>query len=203
MRLGMHADADSVSAGDARSAPGPANDLSTPWGPEPGPLTSTEVVLDDVDRRILRLLGDDGRRPYAEMSRAVGVSEATVRKRLDRMVEAGVVRIIAVLNAAATGYPVDAIVGLRVRPDRLRSVGRELAALDEVAYVGYVTGSYDLVFEIITKSSGHLLEFLSDGLAHIDGILSAETFEVLHTEKFSYMRDLADGDGVDGEGGAE
>ncbi len=195
MRLGTHADADAVWAGRADSLRGPAEKRGTSRGARFHPTAPTQVALDDVDREILRLLGDDGRRPYAEMSRAVGVSEATVRKRLDHMVKAGVVRIIAVLNAAATGYPVDAIVGLRVRPDRLRSVGRELAALEEVAYVGYVTGSYDLVLEIITRSSRHLLAFLSDGLANIDGILSADTFEVLHTEKFSYMRDLPVGEG--------
>ena len=93
-------------------------------GPGSGP-----VELDELDRKILALLRDEGRRPNAEIARTVGASEPTVRKRLDRMLQGGVLKVLAVLNAAATGYPVDAIIGIRVRTGFMRDVGRQLAAI--------------------------------------------------------------------------
>jgi Lrp/AsnC family transcriptional regulator for asnA, asnC and gidA len=142
--------------------------------------------FDDVDRQILRLLGEDGRRPNADIARLIGVSEPTVRKRLDRMIDSGALKILPVLSAAATGYPVDAIIGIRVRSGTLREVGRQLAAMDHVAYVGYVTGACDLLIEVLLRDDQHLFDFLAEGLEHIDGIVSAETFRVLGTEKFIY-----------------
>ena len=142
--------------------------------------------FDDVDRQILRLLGEDGRRPNADIARLIGVSEPTVRKRLDRMIDNGALKILPVLNAAATGYPVDAIIGIRVRTGSLRDVGPQLAAMDHVAYVGYVTGAYDILIEVLLRDDQHLFDFLAEGLEHIDGIVSAETFRVLGTEKFTY-----------------
>lgn len=142
--------------------------------------------FDDVDRQILRLLGEDGRRPNADIARLIGVSEPTVRKRLDRMIDSGALKILPVLSAPATGYPVDAIIGIRVRSGTLREVGPQLAAMDHVAYVGYVTGAYDILIEVLLRDDQHLFDFLADGLEHIDGIVSAETFRVLSTEKFIY-----------------
>lgn len=150
-------------------------------------LKSESVQLDDTDRRILALLRDEGRRPNAEIARTIGVSEPTVRKRLDRMLQNGVLKVLAVLNAAATGYSVDAIIGIRVQTGRMRSVGRQLAEIDQVAYVGYVTGSYDIIIEVLLRTRDELLQFLSSGFDHIDGIVASETFTVLNTEKFSYM----------------
>jgi Lrp/AsnC family transcriptional regulator for asnA, asnC and gidA len=148
---------------------------------------SGPLELDLIDRRILALLRDEGRRPNAEIARMVGISEPTVRKRLERMLQNGVLRVLAVLDAAATGYPVDAIIGIRVQTGYLRSVGTQLAAIDQVAYVGYVTGGYDVIIEVLLRTNEELFEFLSAGLAHIDGIVASETFTVLDTEKFSYM----------------
>jgi Lrp/AsnC family transcriptional regulator, regulator for asnA, asnC and gidA len=145
------------------------------------------IDLNATDRKILALLRDEGRRPNAEIARTVGVSEATVRRRLDRMLQSGVLRVIPVLNAAATGYPVDAIIGIRVKTGFMRAVGRQLAAIEQVVYVGYVTGSHDIIIEVLLRSNEALFEFLSLGLEHVDGIVASETFTVLNTEKFSYM----------------
>ncbi len=142
--------------------------------------------FDVVDRQILRLLGEDGRRPNADIARLIGVSEPTVRKRLDRMIGSGALKILPVLNPALTGYPVDAIIGIRVRSGSLREVGAQLALMDHVAYVGYVTGSYDVIIEVLLRDEEHLFDFLAEGLQHIDGIVSTETYRVLSTEKFIY-----------------
>jgi Lrp/AsnC family transcriptional regulator for asnA, asnC and gidA len=164
------------------------NDVPSSLGvPVNGLAASAPVELDAIDRRILALLRDEGRRPNTEIARAVGVSEPTVRKRLDRMLQQGVLKIMAVLNAAATGFPVDAIIGIKAQAGRLRDVGRQLAAIDQVTYVGYVSGRYDLLVEVLLRDSAELFEFVSHGLQVVDGIASSETFNVLHTEKFSYM----------------
>lgn len=152
-----------------------------------GAQSSEGVDLDATDRKILALLRDQGRRPNAEIARTIGVSEPTVRKHLDRMLQSGVLRVLPVLDAAATGYLVDAIIGIRVQTGYMRAVGRQLADIDQVAYVGYVAGSYDIIIEVLLRSKEELFAFLSTALEHIDGIVASETFTVLNTEKFSYM----------------
>lgn len=151
---------------------------------------SSPSDFDQVDREILRLLGEDGRRPNADIARLIGVSEPTVRKRLDRMVESGVLKILPVLNPSVTGYPVDAIIGVRVRSGFLREVGAQLAAMSHVAYVGYVTGAYDIFIEVLLRDEEHLFDFLAEDLGHIDGIVSTDTYRVLSTEKFIYNWDI-------------
>ncbi len=154
---------------------------SKPFGP---------ADLDSVDRHILRLLRDDGRRPNADIARTIGVSEPTVRKRIDRMMQNDVLKVLAILDAEATGFPVDAIMGIRVKPGKIREVGTQLAAMDYVAYVGYVTGRYDIIIETMLRDKTHQLEFINDCLAPLDGIVSSETFNVLSTEKFNYMWEI-------------
>ena len=145
------------------------------------------LELDRTDRQILALLRDEGRRPNTEIARTIGVSEPTVRKRVDRMLQDGVLKVLAVLNEAATSYSVDAIIGIRVRTGQMRPVGRQLADIDQVAYVGYVTGSYDIIIEVLLRTSDELLLLLSSGFEHIDSIVASETVTVLNTEEFSYM----------------
>lgn len=145
------------------------------------------LELDRTDRQILTLLRDEGRRPNAEIARTIGVSEPPVRKRLDRMLQNGVLKVLAVLNAAATGYSVDAIIGIHVQTGHMRPVGRQLADIDQVAYVGYVTGSYGIIIEVLLRTSDELLQLLSSGFEHIDGIVASETFAVLSSEELSYM----------------
>jgi Lrp/AsnC family transcriptional regulator for asnA, asnC and gidA len=151
-----------------------------------------KTEIDALDRHILRLLRDDGRRPNSEIARAIGLSENAVRKRLDRLRETGVLRIIGLLDPPATGFPVYAMIGLRVRPGTAQLVGRRLAQMDCVAYVGYTSGRYDLFTEAMLASNRALSEFLHGSLGTIDGILSTEAFHVLEIEKFNYMWDLPD-----------
>jgi Lrp/AsnC family transcriptional regulator for asnA, asnC and gidA len=150
--------------------------------------------LDTVDRQILRLLRDDGRRPNAEIARALGVSEPTVRKRLDRLRESGVLKIIGVLDPSATGFPVYAMIGLRVAAGRGREIGQRLTGMDCVANVTFITGRWDIWIEVMLPSNMRLHEFLGDDLTDIGGIVSSETFLVLAIEKFNYTWDLPDPD---------
>jgi Lrp/AsnC family transcriptional regulator for asnA, asnC and gidA len=144
------------------------------------------VELDDVDRLIIRLLQDDGRRSNADMARVVGTSEQTVRNRIDKLVGNGVIDVMAILNPRAVGYAKDAIICLRVKQGHLVEVSDKLAMMDCVAYVGLLTGSFDIMIETMLRDDEHLLQFITEELQQLEGIESSETWTVLRTKKFNY-----------------
>jgi Lrp/AsnC family transcriptional regulator for asnA, asnC and gidA len=145
------------------------------------------VKLDDIDREIMRLLRHDGRAKYSAIAREIGVSEPTVRKRVDRLRERGAIYISARVNPAPIGFPVDAMIGIRVERGKTREVGDVLAAMEHVSYVGYLTGSLDILIEAFLPDTEGLFKFLNEDLDAIDGIAYTETWHVLRTEKFNYM----------------
>ena len=145
------------------------------------------VELDDVDRRIMRLLRRDGRMTYAHIARTAGISEPTVRKRVDRLLHAGAIYIVARVNPAPIGFPIDAVIGVRVARGRVMQVGRELAQMENIAYVSYLAGSFDIMIEAFLPDTEGLFKFLNEDLEKIDGITYTETWHVLRTDKFNYM----------------
>jgi DNA-binding Lrp family transcriptional regulator len=152
------------------------------------------VEIDSLDSQILRLLQDDGRRPNAEIARAVGVSEPTVRKRIERLRQNGVMRIIGLLDPAATGFPVYAMILIQVEGHLVREIGARLAAMGRVANVSYITGKAQIWCEAMLPGNQALYEFLSADLAAIEGIVTTEACQVLAIDKFNYMWDLPEGD---------
>ena len=142
--------------------------------------------LDSVDRRIITLLQDDGRCSNASIARAVGVSESTVKNRLDRLINHGVLRVLGILSPMAVGLMTDVLVGITVRPGTVFDVGEALCKMDEVVYLGYVTGRYDLFFEVLLTDPDELLHFLANRLSDVKEIVSLETFVVMRNEKISY-----------------
>jgi len=151
-----------------------------------GSLPHGTIDLDDVDRHIMKLLRHDGRLSYAHIARTVGLSEPTVRKRIDRLVHAGAIINAARINPAPIGFPIDAMIGIKVVRGRVREVGRELARMENVAYVAYVAGSFDIIIEAFLPHTEGLFKFLNGDLDQIDGIVTTETWNVLRTEKFFY-----------------
>jgi Lrp/AsnC family transcriptional regulator, regulator for asnA, asnC and gidA len=145
------------------------------------------VKLDDVDRQIMQLLRHDGRMPYAEIARRVGISEPTTRKRVDRLVRKGAIYVVARVNPAAIGFPIDVHVCLKVERGALRRVGAQLVQMENVAYVGYLTGGWDIMIEAFLPDLEGLFDFISEQINAIDGVVSSETWTVLRTEKFNYM----------------
>ena len=131
-------------------------------------------------------LRHDGRLSYAHIARAVGISEPTVRKRIDRLVHAGAIINAARINPAPIGFPIDAMIGIKVVRGRVKEVGRKLAEMENVAYVAYVAGSFDVIIEAFLPHTEGLFRFLNEDLDKIDGIASTETWNVLRTEKFFY-----------------
>ena len=142
------------------------------------------VVLDDVSRAIIEQLQEDGRRPYARIAAAVGLSEAAVRQRVQRLLDTGVMQIVAVTDPLQVGFSRQAMIGIKVRGDT-RTVADALAEFDEVDYVVISAGSLDLLAEVVCTDDGQLLDTVSR-IRAVDGVESTETFVYLGLRKQTY-----------------
>jgi Lrp/AsnC family transcriptional regulator for asnA, asnC and gidA len=143
------------------------------------------VVIDDADKALIEALQRDGRMPYTRLASEVGLSEAAVRQRVQRLIESGVVQIVAVTDPMTIGFRRMAMVGLRIEGD-LRAVADTIAAIPEVDYVVIVGGSFDLLIELVCEDDDHLLGLLNDKVRSIPGVRSAETFTYLRLYKQTY-----------------
>jgi len=143
------------------------------------------VVLDDVSKAIIEQLQQDGRRSYAAIGKGVGLSEAAVRQRVQRLTESGVMQVVAVTDPLQLGFARQAMVGIRARGE-LETVAEALADLEEVDYVVITAGSYDILAEVVAESDDHLLELISSKIRTIDNVESTETFMYLKLQKQTY-----------------
>ncbi len=150
-----------------------------------GDARGNGVVLDATSKAIIEQLQQDGRRAYATVGRAVGLSEAAVRQRVQRLRDTGVVQIVAVTDPLQVGFSRQAMIGIRVEGD-LESVADELAAMDEVDYVVITAGSFDLLAEVVCEDDGHLLDVLNTRIRAIPGVRGTETFVYLKLRKQTY-----------------
>ena len=141
--------------------------------------------LDDVSKGIIEQLQQDGRRSYAAIGKVVGLSEAAVRQRVQRLVDSGVMHVVAVTDPLQLGFARQAMVGIRATGP-LEPVADALAALPEVDYVVITAGSYDLLAELVCESDDHLLSLISGTIRAIDGVVSTETFMYLRLRKQTY-----------------
>ena len=152
---------------------------------EPTRDPGTTVVIDEIDKAIIEELQADGRMPYTRLGAAVGLSEAAVRQRVQRLTESGVVQIVAVTDPLMLGFNRMAMVGLKVEGD-LRTVAADIAAIPDVSYVVIVSGSFDLLMEVVCEDDDHLLSILNDKVRAIPGIRSTETFTYLRLDKQTF-----------------
>jgi Lrp/AsnC family transcriptional regulator for asnA, asnC and gidA len=143
------------------------------------------VVLDQVSKAIVEQLQQDGRRSYAAIGKVVGLSEAAVRQRVQRLVEGGVMQVVAVTDPLQLGFARQAMIGVSVHGP-LESVADALAELDEVDYVVVTAGRYDLLVEVVCETDAHLLELISSKIRSLDGVVSTETFMYLKLRKQTY-----------------
>jgi len=139
--------------------------------------------LDAIDHRIITLLQQDGRMPNVEIARRIGMSEATIRKRVDRLISSGVIRVTALPDLARVGLETVTVIGLRVELDKIDAVGEALRQMEEVRWVGYVTGECDILFEAAFTTDDELLRFLTNRLAALPGIRVSSTTHVLRMLK--------------------
>lgn len=141
--------------------------------------------LDDVSKAIIEQLQQDGRRSYAAIGKVVGLSEAAVRQRVQRLIESGVMQVVAVTDPLELGFARQAMVGVRVNGP-LEEIADRITELDEVDYVVITAGSYDLLVEVVAESDEHLLEIISGRIRSIEGVVGTETFMYLRLRKQTY-----------------
>ena len=145
----------------------------------------TAIQLDDVSKGIIEQLQQDGRRSYAAIGKAVGLSEAAVRQRVQRLLDHGVMQIVAVTDPLELGFARQAMIGIKVSGSLLEAAER-VAELEEVDYVVVTSGPFDLLVEAVCESDEHLLELLSERIRAFPGVQSTETFMYLKLVKQTY-----------------
>jgi Lrp/AsnC family transcriptional regulator for asnA, asnC and gidA len=145
----------------------------------------TTPGIDDIDKAIVEALQRDGRLPYTKLALQVGLSEAAVRQRVQRLVDGGVVQVVAVTDPMMLGFHRIAMIGFRVDGD-LRAVADDLAAVPEVSYVVVVSGSFDLLAEVVCEDDDHLLTLLNDTIRAVPGVRDTETFTYLRLFKQTF-----------------
>lgn len=143
------------------------------------------TTLDDVSKAIIEQLQQDGRRPYAAIGKAVGLSEAAVRQRVARLQESGVMQVVAVTDPIQVGFSRAAMVGIRVDGD-VEAVAEQVESLPEVEYLVVCAGSFDILAEVLAEDDDHLLSIVGKRLRTIPGVRSTETFVYLKLRKQSY-----------------
>ncbi len=147
--------------------------------------TDRAIPLDDVAKAIIEQLQQDGRRSYAAIGKVVGLSEAAVRQRVQRLTESGVIQVVAVTDPLQLGFARQAMIGVRVSGP-LVPVADRLAELDAIDYVVITAGSYDLLVEAVCENDADLLELISEKIRTIEGVTSTETFMYLQLRKQTY-----------------
>jgi Lrp/AsnC family transcriptional regulator for asnA, asnC and gidA len=149
-----------------------------------GPRRQDE--LSPLDKRIIEHLQADGRRPFTQIANELGVSEAAVRARTNRLVERGILQVVGVADPGKLGFQ-QALIGIRCEPGRLVAVAEALAELPEVDYVVVTTGRFDILIETVSEDNEDLLRFLTDRLQAIEGVRDSETFTYLRLVKQTYQ----------------
>jgi len=146
--------------------------------------SQARVLLDDISKEIIEQLQQDGRRSYAAIGKAVGLSEAAVRQRVQRLIDGGAMQIVAVTDPMTLGFRRQTMIGVRCSGD-LERVADQLAAMDEIDYVVIIAGSFDLLIEVVCEDDDQLLEILSR-VRSIPSVTATETFVYLKLRKQTY-----------------
>jgi Lrp/AsnC family transcriptional regulator for asnA, asnC and gidA len=150
-------------------------------------LPNEKITLDDVDRKIMAALREDGRVALAKIAEDLGVSPGMIRMRYNRLIESGCIKIVAISNPLRMGYNTMALIGIRAEGQKLMEIAEKIAVLDEVIYLIVTSGSYDIMAEVICRDREHLLQFLTNSLYKVDGVRESETFIHLKIVKEVYF----------------
>lgn len=142
--------------------------------------------LDHIDQQIIELLQKEGRIPYLAIANELGVAEGTIRRRVARMLDENILKIVGITDPQKVGMNTVALVGLTVERRRIEDTIMRLKDLPEVRYVAVATGMYDIIIEIVVPSNDALLEFLIKKLNEIPWIVGTDTSLVLKINKQSF-----------------
>ena len=143
------------------------------------------VALDDVSKAIIEQLQIDGRKSYSDIGRAVELSEAAVRQRVQKLIESGVMQIVAVTDPMQLGFYRQAMIGIRSTGDS-RVIADAIAAIDAVEYVVLTAGSFDMLAEVVCEDDDSLLDLLNGQIRAVPGVVQTEVFTYLQLKKQQY-----------------
>jgi Lrp/AsnC family transcriptional regulator for asnA, asnC and gidA len=149
------------------------------------PATSRGPNLDEKAKRIIELLQADGRMSYSAIAKDVGLSEAAVRHRVQKLIEGGVVQIVAVTDALQMGFARQAMIGIKVTGN-VQDVAAALGDVEEIDYIVITTGRFDVLAELVAESDDDLLDIVSQRIGAISGVVTTETFVYLRLVKQTY-----------------
>jgi Lrp/AsnC family transcriptional regulator for asnA, asnC and gidA len=149
-----------------------------------GAMGEGSVRLDATAKRIIELLQEDGRISYAAIAKAVGLSEAAARARVQKLLDSEVMQVVAVTDPTQVGFTRQAMIGVRTEGDPMK-VGDRLAEVREVDYVVTTAGSFDLLVEVVCEDDPHLLDVIRQ-VRELEGVVSSETFVYLKLNKQHY-----------------
>jgi Lrp/AsnC family transcriptional regulator for asnA, asnC and gidA len=149
------------------------------------PTNARPSTLDDVSRAIVEQLQTDGRKSYSDIGRAVDLSEAAVRQRVQKLIESGVMQIVAITDPLQMGFNRQAMIGIRTTGDA-RPVADELATIGAVEYVVLTAGSFDIMVEVVCNDDADLIGLLNGTIRTIPGVVETEVFTYLQLKKQQY-----------------
>lgn len=141
-------------------------------------------MIDDLDREIIRHLQTDGRMPYSHLAELIGLSDAATRQRVNRLVERGVMSVVAVTDPTMLGLGLQAMLGVAV-DGHAQKVAAAIGGFDEAVYVVLTSGRYDLLVEVVVPGSEAFVDLLAH-LRAIDGVANIEAMHYLGLNKQTY-----------------
>jgi Lrp/AsnC family transcriptional regulator for asnA, asnC and gidA len=143
-------------------------------------------MLDDIDRSIISHLQFNGRAPYTKIAEQLDISEGAVRRRVNKLIDAGVMQIVAIVEPDKLGWNETGMIGITVQAHRIEEVAEAVSRLSEISYLVQAAGEFDLFAEVFCKDREHLVSFLNDKLQKIPGVERAQSFLILKMHKLSY-----------------
>ena len=149
--------------------------------------TEKAISLDEIDQHILDAMRKDGRTAFAQIAGKLKVSPGMIRQRYNRLVDMGVVKVVAISNPLQRGYKTMAMIGVRTDGNKMLEVADAVSKLKEVVYLVVVSGRFDIMAEVVCRDHEDLLKFITEKLYAIEGVREAETFMHLKIVKEIYF----------------
>jgi Lrp/AsnC family transcriptional regulator, regulator for asnA, asnC and gidA len=144
------------------------------------------MKIDHLDERIVRALGKDARQTSEDIAKELKVSSATIRRRFNKLITGGKLKVIGVVRPEDFGYTVSAVVTLRVKPELVKIVSDQLSKYPETIWVSTTTGRYDIICGIRFKNIDDLADFVTTGFGRLEGVKDSETFILLSEKKNTF-----------------
>jgi len=142
--------------------------------------------MDRIDRVIVARLQYDGRKPFTHIAAELGISEGTVRRRVQRLTASGVLQIVAIMEPQFMGWNAAGMIGVTVQAGQVDAVAHRIAQFPEVSYLFMASGEFDLFVEVYCRDMDHFVSFLSQKLQQVPGVQRTQTFTILKMYKLSY-----------------